>query len=391
MIACKMVIAAICALGIWSSWQLLRADYIFRQGTEESVRKAISIEPDAWGYYTYLAQLDDAHAQQLLESAIKLDPYSAEAHIELGLRLEAAGDYAQAEKSLLDAYAVDRTFVPRWSLANFYFRRGDLTQFWAWAKRAAEMPSESTAPLFELCWRASPDPTEISNRILTNDPALIRQFLGFLLTKNELPAAAETANRLAQFGDPGDDNPIMFHVIERLIAAGNGEQAKALWNDMSQKHWIVADGSAVNNPSFARDPLPMAFDWSLPAYPGLHSWPGPAGLESEFSGDQPETCTVTEQTVVLTSGNYEIDYSYRTEGIPANSGLRWQVIAAGSDAPLAESSDLSSDSQSHGKVAFSVPPGTSLFHLRLEYRRALGTSRISGNLVVASIQILAKP
>jgi hypothetical protein len=250
------------------------------------------------------------------------------------------------------------------------------------------MPADDTGPLFELCWHVSPDPNEIASRILTNDPELIRQFLGFLLAKNQLPSAAETAERLTQFGDSRTDDPQMFRLIDRLLATGNGDSAKALWDALIGRHWVVGDGGALNNPNFARDPLPLAFDWSLPAYPGLHSWPGPAGLESEFSGDQPETCTVTEQAVVLTPGNYELNYSYRTDGIPANSGLHWQIIAPDSDTPLAQSTDLSSDSQTREKIDFTVPPGQSLLHLRLQYRRALGTSRISGSVVIPSIQII---
>ena len=390
-IACRTIIAGVCALGIWYSWNLARADSLFRLDTEDSVRAAIRIEPDASGYYMRLAQFDDAHAQQLLETSINLNPYNAPAYIELGLRFEAAGEYARAEKSLLQAFAIDRTFMPRWSLANFYFRRDNMPAFWVWARRAAEMPSDSMGPLFELCWHASPEPSEITTKILTNDPELIRQYLSFLLDKDQLPAAAETANRLTQFGDPETDTTQVSQVIDRMIAAGNGDAAKALWNVLISKHWVVADAGAPNNPNFARDPLPLGFDWSLPTYSGLHSSTGPSGLESEFSGEQPEDCTVANQAVVLAPGKYELDYAYRTNGIPPQTGLRWQIIASGSDAPLAESPDLSSESQSYGKVVFSVPPDLSLYHLRLQYRRALGTTRISGSLVIPSIQIHAIP
>jgi tetratricopeptide (TPR) repeat protein len=390
-IAWRTTIAGICVLGIWSSWKLARADYLFRLNTEESVRAAIRLEPDAWRYYMRLALFDDAHAQQLLETTIKLDPYNAEADIELGLRLEAAGDYASAEKLLLNAFAVDRTFLPRWTLANFYFRRNNLPAFWTWARSAAEMPSDSTGPVFELCWHVSPDPKEIEAKILNNNPELIRQFLSFLLAKNQLPAAAEVANRLAQAGDHETDAPHMFSVIDRLIAAREGDAAKALWNVLIEKHWIVADMGAPNNPNFAREPLPVRFDWSLSSNAGLHSWPGPSGLETEFSGEQPENCTIAEQTVLLAAGNYELVFSYRTEGIAPETGLLWQIIAAGSDKVLAESPNLSSEALNRATVAFSISPQTSLIDLRLAYRRTLGTPRISGTLVIPSVQIQARP
>jgi tetratricopeptide (TPR) repeat protein len=378
-------------LGIWSSWKLARADYLFRINTEDSLRAAIRLEPDAWKYYMRLALFDDAHAQQLLETAIKDDPYNAEADIELGLRLEAAGNYPRAEKMLLDAFAVDRTFLPRWTLANFYFRRNNLPAFWTWARTAAEMPSDSTEPLFELCWHVSSDPHEIEAKILNNNPELIRQYLNFLLAKNQLPAAAEVADRLTQAGDRKTDDPQMFSVVDRLIAANAGDAAKALWNVLIEKHWVVADSGAPNNPNFARVPLPVRFDWALSSSVGLHSWPGPSGLETEFSGEEPEICTIAEQVVVLPPGNYKLESSYRTDAISPQTGLRWQIVAEGSGKVLAESPDLSSEALSRADMAFSIPPEASLIRLRLQYERALGTPRISGTLVIPSVQIQARP
>jgi hypothetical protein len=336
-----------------------------------------------------LAALDDADAQQLLETSIKLDAYNAQADIELGLHLEAAGDYGDAERLLLNAFAIDRTFLPRWSLANFYFRRGNFPAFWLWARKAAEMPSDNTGPLFELCWRVSPDANEIAQRILNDNPALIRKYLGFLLEKNQLQAAAGIAHRLAQFGEPATDNALMFTVIDQLIAGDDGSDAESLWNALIEKRWIVADRSTPNNARFARDPLAVGFDWRLSSISGLHSWPGPSGLETEFTGLQPESCVVAEQAVVLAPGNYELEYSYRTEGIAQHTGLEWEVTAPGSEAPLAESADLSSEVPSYGKVSFTLPPGASLIHLRVQYRRTLGTPRISGTLVIPSVQIHA--
>jgi hypothetical protein len=390
-IAFRTTVAGVCALGIWYSWGLLRADNLGRLDTEESLRAAIRIEPDAWGFYMRLTQFDEAHAQQLLETAIKLNPYNADAHIELGLRLEAEGDYGQAEKLLLDAFAIDRTFTPRWSLANFYLRRENIPQFWVWARRAAEMPSDSTGSLFELCWRVSPDANDVANKILNSNPDLIHQYVDFLLTKDQLQGAAEAARRLVAFGAPETDKTETFSVIDRLLAANDGASAKNLWNALIEKHWVVADAGALNNPNFARDPLPVGFDWALSAYSGLHSWPGPSGLETEFTGEQPEDCTVAEQAVVLAPGNYTMEYSYRTDGIPPDTGLRWQIVSVGSGSPMVESSDLSNETLSYGKLTFSIPPEKQLVHLRLQYQRTLGTPRISGTVVIPSIVIHAQP
>jgi hypothetical protein len=158
-----------------------------------------------------------------------------------------------------------------------------------------------------------------------------------------------------------------------------------------EQHWVTAETSMPNNPEFAREPLPVKFDWSVSEFPGLHSWPGPSGLETEFGGSEPEDCIVTEQTIYLKPGNYTLAYSYHTADIPPDTGIHWQIVDAKSNAILAESPDLSSDAVKQAAVVFSAPSGSSLLRLRLAYRRALGTPRISGALVVLSTQVKALP
>jgi hypothetical protein len=388
-VALRIIIAAACCLGIWSSWKFARADYLFHQDTEQSLRAAIHLVPDGWEYYMRLAQFDREHARELLGTALRLNRYDAQADIELGLQYEAEGDFPRAERLLLDAYAVDHTYLPRWSLANYYFRRDNLPAFWAWARSAATMPPDEIGPLFVLCWRVSPDPETITRAILNDKPELVRQYLAFLLAKDQLSAVAAVAPRLLRSGDPESDRPLLLSIVDRLVAVSDADAANALWHSLIQQRWVVADSTVPNNPGFARDPLPVSFDWSLPEYPGLHSWPGSSGLETEFTGSQPEDCTVAEQVVALTPGNYAMSYSYRTADIPPDTGIRWQIMDAKSNTVLASSPDLSSNALKHAELAFSVPPGTSLLRLRLAYRRTLGTPRISGLLVVLSTGIQA--
>jgi hypothetical protein len=390
-VALRIIIAGACCLGIWCSWEFACADYLFQKDTEESVRAAIRMVPDGWEYYMRLAQLDRGHAPELLATSLRLNRYDAQADIELGLQYEAEGDFGRAEKLLLDAYEVDHTYLPRWTLANYYFRHDNMPAFWAWARSAAEMPADDVGPLFELCWRVSPDPEKIAGAILNEKPELIRQYLGFLLAKDQLRAVAIVAPRLVRSGEPDTDRPLLFSVVNRLVAANDAAAANALWHLLIEQHWVVADATVPNNADFVREPLPVSFDWALPENPGLHSWPGSSGLETEFTGSQPEDCTVAEQTVALTPGNYTMAYTYHTSDIPPGTGIRWQIIDAKSNTVLADSPDLSSDTLNHSALAFSVPPGASLLRLRLAYRRALGTPRISGMLVVLSTQIQAHP
>jgi tetratricopeptide (TPR) repeat protein len=390
-IALRTIIACVCGLGIWCSWNLARADYLFRQDTAESIRSAIRLAPDNSEYFMRLALLDEEHDRELLETALRLNQYNAQAAVELGLRYEADGDYSRAETLLLHAFSVDHTYFPRWSLANFYLRRGDMPAFWTWTRRAAEMPAGDIGALFELCWRVSPNPEEIAGAILNDNPELTRQYLVFLRGKDQLHSAGVIGLRLIRTGAPETDRPLLLAVVNQLLAANDLSTANALWRELIQQHWVVADTRLPNNANFAHDPLPVSFDWSLASYPGLHSWPGPSGLETEFTGEQPENCSIAEQTLVLTPGTYALEYSYHTTDIPPDTGVQWQIIDAKSGVVLAHSPDLSSTTLKHSMFAFSVSPEAPALRLRLTYQRALGTPRISGTLVMLSTEIEARP
>jgi hypothetical protein len=305
------------------------------------------------------------------------------------LQDESEGNYTESEKLLLSAFSVDRTYVPRWSLANFYFRRDNLPAFWMWARKAAEMPSEDTGPLFELCWRVTPDAGAIAKAVLTDDRVVLRQYLSFLMDKDQMDALATVAPRLVKAGNPEEDRAFLLVTINRLVGANDGAAAEGVWTSMVQQNWVAGDASLPNNREFNRVPLPVAFDWNLPEYPGLHSWPGSSGLQTELSGEEPEECIIAEQYVTLAPGSYRLSYSYRTSGIAPETGIHWQIFDARGTTVVAESGALSSDIQAQANWTFSIPKEVPLQRLRLAYHRTLGTSRVSGTLLVLSTKIQA--
>jgi hypothetical protein len=388
-ITLRLAVLAACCLGIWSSFKLAKAGHLFQKDTDQSIRSAIGLVPDGWPYYMRLAQFDQARAMELLKTSLRINPYDAQANIELGLQYEADGDFSQAEKQLLGAYDVDHTWMPRWSLASYYFRRGNLSEFWAWARSAAAMPSDDIGALLELCWRVAPDPETVSAAIMNDKPEFLRQYTNFLIAKGQPRASAQVASHLLQAGDPVSDLPVLLPLVDRLIAAGDHADAVALWHLLEVRNWVTADSTVPNNGSFLRTPLQVGFDWSIPEYPGLHSWPGPSGLETEFTGSEPENCVIAEQAVVLRPGNYAMTFGYRTSDIPEGTGVRWQIFDPRSQRVLAESGDLSSAKIKRSEVSFSLPEA-SLVVLRLRYQRTLGTVRISGMLNMQSVQIQAR-
>jgi len=387
--ALRVIVAAACCVGIWSSLNFARADYFFQKDTDQSIRSAIHFVPDGWPYYMRLAQFDRADARQLLESSLKLNPYNAQADIELGLQYEAAGDLSQAERHLLNAYSIDRTYLPRWSLANFYFRQNNMPAFWAWSKSAADMPADDIGALLELCWRASPDASAVTAAILNEKPEFLRQYLNFLIAKGQPQVAASVAPHLLQSGDPHSDLPVLLSELNSLIKMNDSSDAVGLWRLLTAHNWVEADSTIPNNPKFLRTPVPASFDWSIPEYEGLHSWPGADGLQTEFSGSEPEDCVIADQAVVIGPGEYALKFSYRTSNIRPNTGIRWQIVDSRSQQIRAESADLSSDQGKESELDFSQNENSILI-LRLVYKRTLGTVRASGTLNIESVQVKAR-
>lgn len=383
----RILIAVACLWGNWSAWIQCRADYLFRRDTPDAVRSAILLSPHNADYYVRLSQLDKRHAKASLEEALALNRYNASATNELALLYEANGDYRHAEKLLLDAFAVDDTYLPRWSLAHFYWRHNNLPAFWKWARSAAEMPGDNIGPLFALCWQVAPDSNTIERNVLNGQPEVFRQYLQFLVEEHQWPAAERTANKLIQAGDSAVDRSLLLSVVDQLAEASQASAATSLWRALINKNWIIADRTIPNNPHFERYPLPVDFDWWLSTTPGLTSLPGASGLETEFNGDEPESCSIADQFIALVPGDYTLEYEYYTRGIPPESGIHWYIVDAASNAVVLYSDNLSSSSRNHTVLAFSVAPGNSLFRLRLTYQRPLGMTRLEGTLVVASVTI----
>ncbi len=139
-------------------WNLLFAiaDLSARRNQTDGTHLAMRLMPANAAYPAQLAdQLyasDPAAAKSLLQRAVRLNRYDASSWIQLGLLSEAGNEIPQAEEALLQAASVDSTFLPSWSLANFYFRQENAARFWYWARRAAQMAPDDATPLFRLAW-----------------------------------------------------------------------------------------------------------------------------------------------------------------------------------------------------------------------------------------------
>jgi tetratricopeptide (TPR) repeat protein len=393
--------AAVAGFSLAAAWsvRLACADYWFRKETPQATAKALALTPDRAEYLVRLALLvgddDPARAQPALERAVGIDPNDGRAWVELGLRREESGDLAGAEQSLLRAAEADRTYLPRWTLLNYYFRRNDSARFWYWAKAAVPMLYGDPLPLFHLCGRVDED-GRLIERLDIRKPQIQAAYLFYLLDSGHAELAGGASRKLLA-ENREEDGPLLLQACDRLIDARQLADAEAIWDGLRRAGRLpfaaqASQGSPLTNGDFAVSPTGHGLDWRLPDSDGISAAreDGPAGLRLTFSGMQAERAEPLVQFVpVDAGGRYELRYRYRTDGISADSGLAWQVKALDGTA-IAEGPELSSIEEADGRLTFAVPAGCRMLRLSLAYGRRPGTTRIAGYIVLRSVELRAQ-
>jgi hypothetical protein len=397
LLSIAIVAGGFAAAAVWSvrvGW----ADYWFRQETLAGTERALEITPDQAAYYQRLALLteDDSPARAIraLRRAVELNPADAQSWIDLGLQYEAGGDLGRAGECMLRAATEDAGYLPRWTLANYYFRRDDPPRFWYWAKQAAGMAYGDPLPLFRLCGEMEED-GKLIDRLEIRNPDVRAGYLYYLAGRNRIDLIDPPSRRvLAE--NRRSDTPLLLAVCDRLIEQGRAGPALDIWNGLALTHRIpfgahsMGARSPLTNGTFAAAPISQGFDWRLPDIDGISpaSEESPGGLRLTFSGRQPERCEALVQYVpVEENRRYELTYRYRTSGIAAGTGLAWQVAGANGAGNLGTGRDLSAEEETEGQLSFATPVGCRLVRLSLDYQRSLGTTRIAGFVVLGSVAI----
>jgi tetratricopeptide (TPR) repeat protein len=397
--AARVSIEAGCLVGlaVGIAWNALYsiADLLARRNQPESTRLAMRLMPENGAYPAQLADqiyaIDPATAKSLLERAVKLNPYDAASWIQLGLLCEAANDLPQAEEALSRAANVDSTFLPSWSLANFYFRRENAGQFWHWAQRAAQMDPDDATALFRLAWYVDPSAREIESRLHLTRPFIEGQFVNFLFTQGD-PAqvAAAATHLLASGSQEGTDT--LLQACDWLLQRKRPDLALALWNGLAPRmsYSPLNTDAPVTNGSFSRSPTSHGFDWHLMTVAGLSSFLNvePNVLGFEFSGEEPDSFTLMNQAVPVQAGkDYRLAIDYQTSDIAPGSGIEWLVIDEQTGAVLGRTGSLSAEQGGEAYACFAVPDGAAFVNLSLDYRRQPGTVRVEGKLALKGVRL----
>ena len=363
-----------------------RADAIARSdGSPAALAEACRLDPGNDVYPILLAQRREELGQSALadwQRAIDLNPRRDLSLTQAAIAAEFAGDLARAERLLEQAERYNHLWLPRWSLAGFYARRGDWPRVLAWARPALERAYNDRTPLFRLCREAGASEEAMLNRILPDDPANRAAFLDFVVAEGPSESIEPAAARLIETRSRGHLASAL-RAIETLAAASRPRAAVRLWNQLAGAGLIPypahrAD-APLTNPGLLPPLQPPALDWQIAAVAGVESRRGvpTGGIKFTFSGRQEESAELLAQSVYLPRGSaWRLDFEYQTRGVsPAQSGLYWALQPAGDGPALATVDDWQT-----GHACWPMTEGDGLHRLSFHFRRPSGQTRIEGEV-----------
>jgi tetratricopeptide (TPR) repeat protein len=160
-----------------------------------------ALQSPLWIPAAHLAGFESSPHQ--LHAAVNLNPRLSSAWIQLGLNAEADGNLQEAETDLLQAARADRLYLPAWTLANFYFRRGEPAKFWPWAQQAARLTYDDYRPLLRMADALETSPQRVATD-LGGGASLLRAYLDLLIGAKRFDSAQHVADLLAACHDPAD-------------------------------------------------------------------------------------------------------------------------------------------------------------------------------------------
>jgi len=284
-------------------------DHLARSGRRGAIERAVRLAPGDARNYGALASLGGTDRSRNLELAVRASPYNSQAWIALGLDAEMLGDEARAERCLLQAARVDKTYAPRWSLANFYFRRNSPERFLPWLREAARMSYGDPRPLAALAWNLAGDSPETLAALSDRLPVL-ESYVSLLLDNDRLGPAETAAGKLLEAAGKNAAGAVLVY-SDRFLDAGRPEAALRLWNRLALERFIPGQpldpdrGPHLTNGNFDSEPLSRGFDWRPQAVAGVEMVRQPSGAacgSRSREGSRNPACSCSNESRWLLAG-----------------------------------------------------------------------------------------
>ena len=386
------------AAATWSAC-LGHADRLRQTGLDGASRAA-RLDPfnaqvyRAKALYEELAGVDPRLSWQ---KAAELDPREPRLLIPAGIQFELRGDLRTAEYYFREAERHNKLWLPRWTLANYYARRGDLTQTLVWLRAALERSYGEDTAAFQLATDLGASPQVIAETLLPDSEHAHGQFLNFFTrgAAIEGPLLAKVAQRYisltSQAGHPARENRPVFNAIERLMADGNGELARGLWDEACQRLVIPSGASStelpVVNARFAHPILGRGLDWVLPNNAGISAiqHPGTGTIKFHFTGAQEGLVQLLHQQVVLPAGrSWHLSFEFLMTDIQERqAAFAWLL----DDEKLPLAGPFRGDEWSINRFSIPAAPTARVSRLSLIVEPPVAAARPSGELWIRNVKV----
>ena len=383
--------------------RFLYVDRLLQSRSPELLTHAATMDSSNAGVYRRLAELDTSNRCEYLLRAIELEPLDAGSMIEVGLIDEAKGLNRSAEQWLLRAASADRTYLPAWTLANYYFRRSDATRFWTWARKAAAVSPGDLQPLFRLCFLEKDDACEVEKRVVSGRPLVERRFLSYLLGQRRIAdAAALMKRRASSLLERQPDVGATF--VEKALEAGHAQAARDVWDAMSSLGLTPYPPSGthptshITNGSFAHDLTGKGFDWRRYPASGVGVYRVPAAttgdggvVRMELSAGEPYHKVIEQHLALPPDRRLRLKWRYRASGL----GLLAEVVVVfrcdgRGNSTVAERALQNSEAWREESWIIASPADLRAARLAVVYR-GRGVRTVTANVELAAFTLSEEP
>lgn len=393
------VAAVACSLLLLAAATIFRraaADVQARSGrSPREIERACLADPgraSCWARLAEARELLGADASPEWRAALERNPRDPSVLAQAAISAESQRAFPEAERLLLQAESYNRLWLPRWTLANFYYRRNRKPEFWQWMRAALERSYGDLTAAFHLCRDAGGNAGFLLDKVLPDTPEIRRAFVSFLIAEHQLDDLPTAAERYASAASPSDQQNVTAALIasaESLVTSHRAEPALRLWNHLAARNYIPYGSWSAESPLFNarfQKPLdPPAFDWRTPADEGVTVLFGAPvdGVKISLSGRQSEHADLLTQYLVLQPARrYHFAFEFQTPGInTAETALEWVANDVETGDPyLIESPALASPAWTRQSIWLQTPKDARprLTRLSLVAGRKIGFARMQG-------------
>jgi hypothetical protein len=267
-------------------------------------------------------------ARERLNRLALAEPTAIEPLLVAALEARERGDIAKAERLFVIARNRDpRALAPHFFLAEYYVVTGRLREGLAAIAGLARLAPGGAAASAPFIAQVARDKARwpAIRAVFAEQPSLADPVLGLL--------AADPANARSVIALSGPERsgkswyPIL---LDTLVKAGRGREARALW---ARDAGVADAGALIHDGRFTDGRSPPPFNWQLAGSAiGLTERQRGGGLHVIFHGTQ--AGALARQLLVLEPGTYRLSAEMRGR-IADPRALSWLVECPGAAAPVA--------------------------------------------------------